>query len=344
MNTNFPDPTVMRASDGTFYVYGTQGNGVHIQVASSADLVTWAYHGEALAGLPPWASTTAVDTWAPDVQEHGGTFYMYFAAQAASPAGSFCVAVATSPSPLGPFNTTFQPIVCGGAGDSSNIDPKSFDDAATNATWLFWGSGAAIHIQQLAQDRLGFAPGSVSAAVWAADSLLPYQSLVEGAWVLTLPRGVQPGNAGSYLLITSGNNCCGTDAHYALFAARGLTVAGPYAGIGSAPGYGSRNGSNVILAEASASGAFSAPGHNSAVFDDAGTLWAFYHAYQGPPPGVGGARVLMMDAVVWDANGWPGFAGGAPSQVPQPAPVVNATAWRLRQVAREIAGGARTAA
>lgn len=57
LNVDFPDPTVMRDTDGSFYVYGTchtysNGTLVRIQVAQSTDLVNWSYLGEALPNAP----------------------------------------------------------------------------------------------------------------------------------------------------------------------------------------------------------------------------------------------------------------------------------------------------
>src|SRR6476620_7692180 len=52
-DSDFPDPTVIRASDGSFYAYATQttiaGVWYNIQVARSADLLHWQFLGE---GLP----------------------------------------------------------------------------------------------------------------------------------------------------------------------------------------------------------------------------------------------------------------------------------------------------
>ncbi len=56
IDTDFPDPTVLRAPDGYFYAYATQterdGRMVNIQVARSSDLVSWTYLGDALPAKP----------------------------------------------------------------------------------------------------------------------------------------------------------------------------------------------------------------------------------------------------------------------------------------------------
>ncbi|HYG09479.1 MAG TPA: family 43 glycosylhydrolase, partial [Pyrinomonadaceae bacterium] len=59
---DFPDPTVIRASDGFFYAYATQamvaGKTLNIQVARSRDLTRWEHLGDALPLKPVWANQT----------------------------------------------------------------------------------------------------------------------------------------------------------------------------------------------------------------------------------------------------------------------------------------------
>src|SRR6476646_7157003 len=68
INQDFPDPTVILAADGKYYAYATNGTHdgkwMNIQVASSTDLFTWTYIGDALPQKASWASTTH-NYWAP---------------------------------------------------------------------------------------------------------------------------------------------------------------------------------------------------------------------------------------------------------------------------------------
>src|SRR5437868_2443895 len=104
-DADFPDPTVIRASDGKFYAYATQttvgGVWYNIQVARSTDLLHWQYLGDALPVKPAWANQTQ-NFWAPHVTEAGGTYYMYYSADPNARTG-LCLAVATASSPAGPF-------------------------------------------------------------------------------------------------------------------------------------------------------------------------------------------------------------------------------------------------
>lgn len=66
IDSDFPDPTLVQATDGTWYAFGTNGNGKRVQVASSVDFKSWTLlDKEALPTLANWE--TEIDHWAPDV-------------------------------------------------------------------------------------------------------------------------------------------------------------------------------------------------------------------------------------------------------------------------------------
>ncbi len=192
LDEDFPDPTVIRASDGMYYAYATQGERdgarINIQVARSRDLVRWERIGDALPTKPRWAATTQ-DFWAPHVSEHGGVFYLYYSAKpdaaVSDTTRGLCLAVATARRPEGPFTDRGEPLQCGKG--FVNIDPMAFDDPATGKRLLYWGSGfEAIKVQELAEDRISFALGSrpvdLIHPVVTTDST-DYRRLIEGAWV-----------------------------------------------------------------------------------------------------------------------------------------------------------------
>ena len=162
LDEDFPDPAVLRAGDGTYYAYATQSGGRNIQIARSTDLVEWRPAGDALPVKPAWASRTQ-DFWAPHVARHGRTYYLYYSAKPDAAledqSKGLCLAVATALRPEGPFTDIGKPLQCGPG--FVNIDPMSFDDPATGKRLLYWGSGfGPIKVQELAKDRISFAPGS----------------------------------------------------------------------------------------------------------------------------------------------------------------------------------------
>ena len=319
LDENFPDPTVIRAADGAYYAYATQGErgGAHvnIQVARSRDLVGWEHLGDALPGKPVWASGTQ-DFWAPHVSEHDGTFYLYYSAKPDAALRDttmgLCLAVATARRPEGPFVDVGHPLQCGPS--FVNIDPMSYDDPATGKRLLYWGSGfGPIRVQELAPDRVSFAPGSTPVALIHAvptEDSTDYRRLVEGAWVTY--------RAPYYYLFYSGDNCCGPRAHYAVMVARSRSATGPFETLAEAAG----SASSVILERA---GVWVAPGHNSVIRDARGDDWIVYHAVDSrrprsnPTDDVNTRRVMLMDRLVY-RDGWPRVEAGHPSTAPQPRP------------------------
>jgi arabinan endo-1,5-alpha-L-arabinosidase len=304
LDANFPDPAVIRAADGTFYAYATQGEVggrmQNIQIARSRDLVTWEQVGDALPDKPVWASRTQ-DFWAPHVSQHAGRYYLYYSAKPdaalADETRGLCLAVAVADQPEGPFRDIGQPLLCGES--FVNIDPMAFDDPVSGKTYLYWGSGfGPIKVRELARDRISFAPGSTAidlVPVIPDEDPANYQRLVEGAWVTR--------HGGYYYLFYSGDNCCGPNAHYAVMVARSRTPTGPFETLAQATGA----PGSVILAR---DPRWIAPGHNAIITDERGATWILYHAVDAKRPReretdeVNSRRVMLLGKVEW-VGGWP---------------------------------------
>jgi len=331
---DFPDPTVTRASDGWYYAYATQtvlnGKTINIQAARSKDLVRWERMPDVLPVKPRWASGTQ-SFWAPDVKQRGGTFYMYFSADLdksladdfkkdlppeQQKEGVFCLGVATARRAGGPFADSGRPLKCGVS--FVNIDPMAFDDPVTGKRLLYWGSGfQPIRVQELADDRLSFKPGSKPIELVPADKKHPYQSLVEGAWLIR--------RNGYYYLFFSGENCCHgplEDIKYAVMVARSKSATGPFETLAQATG---KTDSTILRRSAR----WIAPGHNSVVTDTAGRDWMAYHAINASKPyltnEIGGDRkvnrVMLLDRLIY-RDGWPQIENSTPSTTKRPAPSV----------------------
>jgi arabinan endo-1,5-alpha-L-arabinosidase len=309
LNKNFPDPTVIKAHDGYYYVYGTNtsinGRTVNMQVAKSGDLVNWEHVGDALPNRPTWADR---DFWAPHVlyDSANQTYYLYYSGESTSDAIGKCLGVATSKSPTGPFTDKGQPLLCGES--FVNIDPMAYDDPATGKKLLYWGSGhEAIKVRELADDRKSFKEGSTTIELVqtiADESPDNYQRLVEGAWIVY--------RDGYYYMFYSGDNCCGDQAHYAVMVARAEQATGPFETMAEATG----SGNSVILER---NRRWIAPGHNSIITDDAGQDWMAYHAIDSINRDKG--RVMLIDKVNYE-DGWPQIEKGVPSLEEEQAPVV----------------------
>jgi arabinan endo-1,5-alpha-L-arabinosidase len=295
VDRDFPDPAVLRAPDGQFYAYATNGGGFNIQVARSADLVEWTHLGDALPARPRWARGKEL-VWAPHVlyDEERRRYFMYYSAEPDQARGK-CLAVATAQAPAGPFVDSGAPMLCGEG--IEHIDPMAFDDPRTGRKLLYWGSGRRpIKVQELAPDRLDFLAGSTPREVVFPDAAKPYRSLVEGAWVVL--------RSGTYYLFYSGDRCCTREPSYAVMVARSRDAFGPFEELAEP------------LLERSA--AWLAPGHNSLIADDAGTDWLLYHAFDARSGRR--ARVMLLDRIEY-RDGWPRIQGRAPSESARAAPL-----------------------
>lgn len=129
---DFPDPSIMQDSDGTWYAFATAGNGFNVQIATSSKSNgpggpwTWLSR-DALPKTGNW--TTGKNTWAPDVRRmDNGSYVMYYSGEVASNSSHHCVGTATSNTVMGPYTPSAKPFACnlniGGA-----IDPSGFKDS-----------------------------------------------------------------------------------------------------------------------------------------------------------------------------------------------------------------------
>lgn len=139
------DPTA-RVYDDVLYLYPStdipdtgemQFNGFCMpgyNVFSTTNFMDWKDYGQIIHQEDvEWARQDKYCMWAPCVNRRNGTYYYYFPTHKAS--GGFCVGVATSSNPEGPFEVQPQPIA-----GVNGIDPNSFIDDDGQA-YLYWGGG-----------------------------------------------------------------------------------------------------------------------------------------------------------------------------------------------------------
>jgi arabinan endo-1,5-alpha-L-arabinosidase len=296
-----PDPSIIRAADGNFYIYTTQSiysaGVLNLPILKSADLVHWKLAGQVFPSIPRWAvGGPGGDMWAPHGFVNHGRYYVYYASREYG-TGNMAIGVATSDSPTGPFKDLGKPLLKWEKKNYVAIDPFVFR-ARDGHLYLYWGSNSdPIRAQRLSSDglRLVGRPKVVLASRESDNG-----GLIEGAWVL-------PHDAYYYLMYSQGD-CCSSHPNYQVAVARSSSPLGPF----------TRDPNNPILKGDSN---FSATGHNATITDDAGRDWIVYHAR------VGGQdltrdRDIMIDPIEW-VDGWPAIKGGVPSFGPHPAPVIH---------------------
>ena len=311
-----PDPTVIRSSNGKYYMYTTNGNDperkmCNIQVLESKDLVHWKHLGDALPEKPTWASNTQ-NFWAPHVIEANGKYYLYFSGEPDNEYKTgkdlgLCLAVAISDKPQGPFKESGKPMISGDG--FINIDPMVFKDPLSNKYYMYWGSGfEPLKVRELDESLTSFKEDSPTVEL-VKPFQSSYQFLVEGSWVLY--------NDGFYYLFYSGDNCCGERAHYAVMVARSDSPLGPFEVLKK-----EKEGDCPILEY---DDKWLAPGHNSVVEDGEGKYWIVYHAidrndrWNDPKTQTGDKRVVLIDELTFN-DGWPVVGDGTPSESIMTAP------------------------
>jgi arabinan endo-1,5-alpha-L-arabinosidase len=297
LDIDFPDPSVMRASDGKYYAYATQRFApekiYNIQVARSDDLKNWKFIGDALPNKPEWASTTQ-DFWAPHVVEDGGRFYMYYSALPNDRQG-MGIGVAISDNPLGPFIDKGAPLVYGHG--FVNIDPFAFDDPQTGQKLLYWGSGfEAIRVRELANSRLEFKEGTEQIEILHPTPTYPHENLIEGAFIRYKPE------EDYYFLFTSGDDFSNS---YAVLISRSKSALGPYQKLAELVD----REDNILI---KGNDYLEHPGNNSIVTDESGQDWFFCHCIDPKlrhDRATGALRRPMARAKIHYQDGWPHIEG-----------------------------------
>jgi arabinan endo-1,5-alpha-L-arabinosidase len=297
-----PDPTILRAPDGLYYVYTTQSiylDLLEIPILRSDDLVHWRQIGDAFPTAPRWVNGGAAgDMWAPHILYWHGKYLLYYAGRRLS-GSDMAIGVGVSTTPLGPFRDLGHPLLTKAKGepDYTAIDP--FVLAEHERLYLYWGSdGQPIRVAPLSSNGLRVT-GKPTALVYPVPEQRDYGGLVEGPWVLQ--------HDGFCFLMYSVGDCCSENANYSVFVARSRSPLGPFE-----PGP-----DNPILRGNSH---FWAVGHNATVQDASGQDWMVYHARVRSSPS--DDRDLMLDRIIWK-DGWPTVDGGnGPSWQPQPVPAL----------------------
>lgn len=295
-----PDPSIIRAPDGTYYAYTTQSiylDLVEIPILQSPDLVHWHEVADAFRGAPSWVNGgPAGDMWAPHILYWRGKYLLYYAGRRLD-GGDMAIGVAVATTPRGPFRDLGHPILTRSRGQPAYTAIDPFVLADHDRLYLYWGSdGQPIRVVSLSNDGLRVT-GKPRSLVNAVPRRGKYGGLGEGAWVLP--------HDGYFYLTYSVGDCCSEEANYSVFVARSRSPTGPF----------EQGPDNPILHE---NLHFWAVGHNATVQDGSGQDWIVYHARLRSSPS--DDRDLMLDRIDW-RDGWPVVNGGnGPSWQPESVP------------------------
>ena len=300
---NTPDPSVVQAPDGAFYAYGTGGT-----CRKSYDLVNWEDMGIALQ-RPTWNDSVRTDKegkvhpmrfslWALDVSRVGKKYLVHYASAYWGNETRTGLGVAEGTSPT-EFTDCGKMFCSTEIGVQNSIDPCYVKDKGKK--YLIWGSFRRLYMGRLTKDGKRIKnPSHLTQVAGTA---------FEGAMVYK--------RKGYYYLFASVGTCCeGAKSTYHTVVGRSKKLAGPYV-----DRQGGRMLDNHYETIIKGNDRWKGPGHNSEIITDKeGDTWLLYHAYDALDPEKG--RVMLLDKLLWDEEGWPYVEGGTPSTTPQDAPVL----------------------
>lgn len=302
LGINFPDPTFIKGDDGYFYAYSTQGRLGDIPIFRSPDLVNWEYVS---CAFPKGSVRPAVlpdgAFWAPDIIKLGDKYVLVYSQSKWGEETLNGLGLAVADSPTGPFIDLGKLFTSEEIGVRNSIDP-AFVLTDDNDLYLLWGSFSGLFMIELDADNLT-----------VKDGAEPFQvagNAFEGSHVFK--------HDGKYYLFASVGTCCeGDNSTYRVKVGRSDSPMGPYMDRNGQPML-ENNATLVVEGDEYSKG----PGHGSQITtDDNGRTWYLYHGYINGRSKEG--RMMWLDEILWDDEGWPYIEGNKPSHTLKPKPKFN---------------------
>lgn len=280
IDTSLPDPTVIRADDGHFYLYATE-NIRNLPIYRSDNLVDWTFVGTAFSKetRPQW--NRKGNLWAPDINRINGKYVLYYSKSEWGGEWTCGIGVAVADRPEGPFEDRGALFISNEIGVQNSIDQFYIED--NGRKYLFWGSFRGIYGIELSDDGLSLKPGAVKQQVAG--------TFMEGSYIHKRGR--------YYYLFGSAGTCCeGAKSTYRVTVGRSESLFGPYLDKQGRPLM--DNHYEVVVHK---NRQVVGPGHNSEIItDDEGTDWMLMHGFKSNDPDAG--RVVWLTRIDWK-DGWP---------------------------------------
>lgn len=287
INQSLPDPTVVKASDGFFYLYATEDIR-NVPIFRSENLVDWKFLGTAFTetARPNFEPNGGI--WAPDINYVNGKYVLYYSMSVWGGEWTCGIGVATSEKPDGNFSDKGKLFRSDEIGVQNSIDPFYVED--NGKKYLFWGSFRGIYAIELSDDGLSVREGTEKQQVAG-----------------TAYEGIYIHKKGQYYyMFASVGSCCeGLNSTYTTVVGRSENLLGPYINKQGKPML--ENHHEILIQK---NGKFVGTGHNSEIVSDKSHQdWILYHAVSVDNPK---GRVLMLDKIEWKDN-WPMIQGQSPS-------------------------------
>lgn len=292
-----PDPTIIRAGDGSGYYIVCSGKGIPIW--RSRDLREWTQVGRVFSDdVPSWARRKIPDSrgvWAPDIKRVNGKYFVYYSVSTPGSQRSVIgLAVNASLDPSAPdYRWEDRGLILESDPDATTfnaIDPALLVDDK-DGMFLFWGSywdGIKAGRIDGESGRLVSPATEATAVARRGKNAAP---AIEGAYPIK--------RNGFYYLFVSWDHCFAdnpSDISYKVMVGRSKKPLGPYVDRLGKP-MTAGGGELVVMGDRRWRG----PGHNS-VLQTPSQDWLVHHVTDATQPRAG--RLLQIRPLAWH-NGWP---------------------------------------
>lgn len=287
VNYSLPDPTIIKAEDGYYYLYATEDI-KNLPIHRSKDLVSWEEVGTAFTNETRPTFEPKGGLWAPDINYINGKYVLYYSMSVWGGEWTCGIGVATSDSPKGPFEDHGKLFRSNEIDVQNSIDQFYIED--NGRKYLFWGSFRGIYAIELSDDGLSLKPGAEKKRVAG--------TAYEGVYI-------HERNGYYYMFASIGSCCKGLNSTYTTVVGRSDNLFGPYKN--KEGKLMMDNNHEIVIGK---NDKFVGNGHNSEIVkDDDGNDWFLYHSVSVDNPS---GRVLMLDQIQW-SNDWPFVETASPS-------------------------------
>ncbi len=285
---SMPDPTLIKAADGYFYLYATE-NIRNLPILKSKDLTNWEFVGTAFSDETRPNFEPKGNIWAPDINYINGKYVLYYSMSVWGGEETCGIGIAVSDSPAGPFTDKGKLFRSNEIGVTNSIDPFYIEEEGKK--YLIWGSFRGIYGIELSEDGLAIKEGAEKKRVAG--------TAFEGSYIHK--------RNGYYYFFASVGSCCeGVKSTYRLVVGRSKNLFGPYVDKSGKDML--DNGYELVIDK---NERFVGNGHCSEIVKDSkGQDWIFYHGVDVNNPN---GRILLLDQVKWTKDNWPYIEGGTPS-------------------------------
>jgi arabinan endo-1,5-alpha-L-arabinosidase len=287
---SLPDPTIIKASNGWFYLYATEDT-PNVPIWRSQNLVDWLFVSTCFTDASRPTFEPGGGLWAPDINYINGKYVLFYSMSVWGGEWTCGIGIAVADKPEGPFTDRGKLFRSNEINVQGSIDPFYIEDGGKK--YLIWGSLRGVYGVELSDDGLALKPGAEKVQVAGTG--------FEAAYVH------RRGNY-YYLFLSRGSCCEGANSTYSLVVGRSESLFGPYIDKDGDPLLSAGNWAWVIQGNAY----FVGPGHCSEIVtDDTGNDWMLYHGYVKNNADAG--RQLFMSQIFWDGDDWPFVTGGSPA-------------------------------